>query len=139
MRYLLDTTVLSETRKPQPAEGLVRWLAERDETTLFISALTLGELHAGIIRLPEGKRRDELQNWVDRDLAARFRGRILAIDGEVAAEWGRLSGAARSRGQPLPVVDSLIAATAVVHRLTVVTRNVRDIERCGAKVLDPWG
>lgn len=138
MKYLLDTTVLSETQRPKPADSVLRWLSERDETTLFISVLTLGELHCGIARLAEGKRRDDLQNWVDRELASRFYGRVLPVDEEVAAEWGRLNGMARQRGEPLPAVDSLIAATALVHHLTVVTRNARDIGRCGVPLLDPW-
>jgi predicted nucleic acid-binding protein len=105
---------------------------------LFLSVLTLGEIHQGIARLPPGARRDSLQRWVDEDLARRFHGRILPIDAEIAAEWGRLSGASRARGQPLPVVDGLLAATAITRHLTVVTRDVADISRCGAAVLDPW-
>lgn len=138
MRYLLDTSLISETRKPRPEPRVLRWLGERDEDALFLSVVTFGELHGGIARLEDGKRRDSLQNWVDRDLAARFQGRILPVDLEVAAEWGRICGRARARGEPLPAVDALLAATAIVHHLTVVTRDIRDMERCGASVLDPW-
>lgn len=138
MRYLLDTSAVSELAKPKPEAKVVRWIDERDGDSLFLSVMTLGEIHKGIARLPEGTRRSRLGEWVDEGLARRFEGRILAVDQEVAAEWGRLQGAAAARGAPLPVVDGLIAATAIVHHLTVVTRDVGDMARCGAPVHDPW-
>lgn len=138
MKYLLDASALSELAKPRPEPKVVRWIDERDEAALFLSVLTLGELHKGIARLPQGPRRNRLSDWVDEELARRFEGRVLPVDLEVAEEWGRLQGRAASRGEPLPVVDSLIAATALVHHLTVVTRDVKDMARCGAPVHDPW-
>jgi len=88
--------------------------------------------------LPASTRRTRLQSWVRRDLAERFGGRLLPIDIRTAARWGAITGESEKRGKPLPVIDSLIAATAVVHGLTVVTRNVEDFERCGAACINPW-
>lgn len=138
MKYLLDTSVVSELVKPKPEEGVIRWLRERDDALLFLSVLTLGELHMGVARLPAGGRKQRLVNWLDEELARRFEGRLLAVDAETAVEWGRLRAAASARGESLPVVDSLIAATAIVHHLTVATRNVKDLVRCGAPIFDPW-
>ncbi|MBI2889687.1 MAG: type II toxin-antitoxin system VapC family toxin [Nitrospirae bacterium] len=138
MRYLVDTSAISELIRPRPEPKVVRWIDERDEASLFLSVLTLGELHKGIARLADGKRKARLRDWVDDDLGRRFYARILPVDAETAVAWGRMQGEAAARGEPLPAVDSLIAATAVVHHLTVVTRNVRDIARCGAEVLNPW-
>ena len=100
--------------------------------------LTLGELHKGVAKLAEGARKTKLRDWIDEDLCRRFQGRLLPVDLEVACEWGRLQARSAAKGQPLPAVDSLIAATAMVHHLTVVTRNVKDLRRCGAEVVDPW-
>jgi predicted nucleic acid-binding protein len=79
-----------------------------------------------------------LRAWVTRDLATRFAGRVLPIDIPVAARWGALTGDAEKRGGPLPVIDSLIAATALEHRFSVVTRNIADFERCGVPCVNPW-
>jgi len=136
--FLLDTCAVSELVRPRPDAGLVEWLSGQEETTLFLSALTLGELTKGVARLDESARRERLQRWLDEDLQQRFAERVLAVDGPVAREWGALQGAAQRRGETLPVIDSLLAATARVHDLTVVTHNVEDLRRSGAQVTDPW-
>jgi predicted nucleic acid-binding protein len=136
--WLLDTCVVSELVRPRPKASVVSWVLERDEDELFLSVITIGELEKGIARLPVSPKRIALEQWVRRDLADRFRGRLLAIDSGVAARWGALVGASEARGQPLPVIDSLIAATALQHDLTVVTRNTDDLERCGAHCHNPW-
>jgi toxin FitB len=138
MRYLLDTCVVSELVKPAPHPGVIRWLQEREEETLFLSVLTFGELQKEISKLPPGPRQEMLREWVATDLVLRFSGRTLDIDTDVAVAWGEMQGEAESRGERLPVMDSLIAATAVVRNLTVVTRNTKDIERCGVGVFNPW-
>lgn len=138
MKYLLDTCLVSELVKKEPNPAVVSWLDEQDEQKLFLSVLNLGELQKGISKLPEGTKKDELQAWVALDLVERFTGRILEIDLETALCWGRLQGEAKQAGEKLPVMDSLIAATAAAHGLIVVTRNVRDIERCGVRVCNPW-
>lgn len=138
MKYLLDTCLISELVKREPNPAVMSWLDEQDEQKLFLSVLNLGELQKGISKLPDGARKSELQAWVALDLVERFTGRILEIDLETALCWGRLQGEAEQAGVKLPVMDSLIAATANEHGLVVVTRNVRDIERCGATVCNPW-
>jgi predicted nucleic acid-binding protein len=138
LKYLLDTCLISELVKKEPNPAVVSWLDEQDEQKLFLSVLNLGELQKGISKLPDGTRKSELQAWVALDLVERFTGRILEIDLETALCWGRLQGEAEQTGEKLPVMDSLIAATAVAHGLIVVTRNVRDIERCKVRVCNPW-
>ena len=138
MKYLLDTCVISELVKKEPNPAVVAWLDEQDEQNLFLSVLNLGELQKGISKLPDGAKKKELQAWVALDLVERFDGRILEVDLDTALAWGRLQGEAERSGEKLPVMDSLIAATATAHGLVVVTRNVRDMERCGVRVCDPW-
>src|SRR3974390_2217853 len=111
--YLLDTNVLSEYRKPTPYPTVHTWLMSLPDELLFVSVLTLGEIQRGIAKLPLSSRRSGLQIWLDRDLSARFRGRILPLDEEVAIEWGRVMGEADAAGRPLPIIDSLLAATAL--------------------------
>ena len=139
MKYLLDTCLISEMVKKEPNPAVVSWLDEQDEQTLFLSVLNLGELQKGISKLPVGAKKDELQAWVTLDLAERFTGRIIDIDLNTALCWGRLQGEAERLGVKLPVMDSLIAAVAAAHGLIVVTRYVRDMERCGVRVCNPWG
>jgi len=136
--HLLDTCVLSELVRPQPDAGVLDWLGAAEETGLYLSVLSLGELEKGIAKLPAAPRRRKIEDWVRNDLAERFAGRLLPIDAGVAVQWGRLSGESETRGVPLPVIDALIAATSLVHGLTVVTRNTADLERCGARCVNPW-
>ena len=138
MSFLLDTSVISELVKPVPDGRVIEWLKRTDETSLYLSVLTIGEIEKGIAKLPASSRREKLEAWVRRDLADRFRERLLAIDALVAATWGRLAGEAEARGEPLPVIDGLIAATSLAHDLTVATRNIDDFERCGARCFSPW-
>ena len=138
MSFLLDTSVISELVKLAPDEHVIEWLNRTDEASLYLSVLTIGEIEKGIAKLPASSRREKLETWVRRDLAGRFRERLLAIDGTVAATWGRLAGEAEARGEPLPVIDGLIAATSLAHDLTVATRNIGDFERCGARCFNPW-
>jgi predicted nucleic acid-binding protein len=139
VKYLLDTCLISELVKREPNPAVVAWLDDQDEQKLFLSVLNLGELQKGISKLPDGTKKEELQAWVALDLVERFTGRILELDLETALCWGRLHGEAERAGEKLPVMDSLIAAAAAAHGLIVVTRNVRDIERCGVRVCNPWG
>ena len=139
MSFLLDTAVVSELVRKNPSAGVLKWIDAQDEASLHLSVLTIGELEKGVARLPASARRNRLQSWVRRDLAERFGGRLLPIDARTAARWGSITGESEKRGRPLPVIDCLIAATALVHGLTVVTRNVGDFERCGAACVNPWG
>ena len=138
MNFLLDTCVVSELVRPAPSAAVTAWIDRCDESTLYLSVLTLGELHKGIARLPAGNRRNQLTQWVEHDLAERFGGRILPVDATVASVWGELCGLAAVAGKPLPVIDSLLAATSQTHRMTIATRNVADFARCAIDCFNPW-
>lgn len=138
MKFLLDTCVISEIIRPNPASQVIEWIKNEDESTFFISVLTFGELHKGIEKLVESKRKNELHDWVENDLKERFMNRILDIDLQVALLWGRIQGLAERTGRPMPAVDSLLAATGIAHHLTVVTRNTADMKESGAALLNPW-
>src|SRR5450756_2612615 len=127
MKYLLDTCVISELVKKEPHPAVIRWMDAGDESRMYLSVLTLGELIRGITKLPDSEKREKLQSWVSNDLALRFGQRIVEFDAEMAWAWGTLLGEAETRGEKLPVVDSLIAVSANVHGLIVVTRNVQDM------------
>ena len=138
MKFLLDTCLVSELVKMEPNLRVVSWLDKCDEQGLYLSVLTVGELQKGVSKLPAGIRKENLQMWIEHDLAERFKGRILELDMDSSLTWGKLQGEAEQSGEKLPVMDSLIAATAITHGLIVVTRNLKDLERCQAKVFNPW-
>ena len=137
MAYLLDTCVVSEFTKPRPSASVDRWVAGVPDASQLISVLTLGELEKGVRKLAAGQRRGALERWL-ADLHLRIVDRILPVDARVALEWGRISAREEAAGRPMPVIDALIGATALVHGHTVVTRNKSDIARSGAKIFDPW-
>ena len=134
--YLLDTNVLSETRKLKADPGVMEFLATVDDASLLISVLTIGELRKGIasikLRDPASGAARRLMEWVD-GLEDGFADRILAIDAATATLWGDWSAR-----RPRPVVDTLLAATAVRHNLTLVTRNMRDLEGIPVSAFNPW-
>ena len=136
--FLLDTNVLAELIKPGPDCNVLRWVEEADETLLFLSVLTLGEIRSGIARLSRSACRGRLETWLQVDLRARFQDRILPIGEDIADRWGTISGAAATRGRPVPVIDGLLAATALSHNLTLVTRNASDFAGIDVAVLNPW-
>ena len=138
MNYLLDTCLLSELRKPEPDPGVVAWVSDIDETRLFVSVLCLGEIQKGVAKLEDGRRKNAFQHWLEHDLLARFEGRILPLNLDMALEWGLVSAANESRGKPAPVVDALLAVTAIVRNLTLVTRNDKDFAGFPVKVINPW-
>jgi len=136
--FLLDTNIVSELIKPKPEANVTEWVENTDESLLYLSVLTLGEIRRGIAALPQSRRRATLEAWLDKDLRARFEGRILVIDQEVADRWGLLTSAARNSGMVLPVIDGLLAATALEHNLTLVTRDTGQIPSMGVAVFNPW-
>ncbi len=138
MRYLLDTNVISEWVKPRPDSGVVAWLADLDEDSVFISVIALAELRHGIERMAAGMRRERLDAWVRDELPSRFEGRVLPVDGAVADAWGRVMARGQAAGRPLGAMDALVAATAEVHGLTLVTRNVSDFTVLGRTTVNPW-
>jgi predicted nucleic acid-binding protein len=136
--FLLDTNIISELVKPKPEANVTEWVENTDESLLYLSVLTLGEIRRGIAALPQSRRRATLEAWLDKDLRTRFEGRILVIDQEVADRWGLLTAAARNIGIVLPVIDGLLAATALEHNLTLVTRDTGQIPSMGVAVFNPW-
>lgn len=135
MSYLIDTNVLSELRRKQPSAQVVQWVESRPASVLYLSVLSVGEIRRGVEALAASRRRVTLLDWLEVDLPAFFAGRLLAVDLAVAERWGRLLAQAT---RPLPAVDSLLAATALRHGLTMVTRKVRDFAVQGLEVVDPW-
>jgi toxin FitB len=136
MTYLLDTNVISEVRKRSPAPEVTNWIARTPASSLHVSVLTLGEIEQGVARLRSRgdlRQATSVERWL-RGLEEAFADRALPVTRSVCAEWGR-----RTAEYPVPVIDSLIAATARAYGLTVVTRNVKDFERAGVPVLNPFG
>jgi len=136
--WLLDTCVICEPGQKHPAARVLAWLDEQPEEMLYLSVLTLGEIRKGIARLPAGTKRRRLAHWLEHDLRERFSGRILPVDEETADLWGCLQAAAEARGRPLPTLDCQLAATAMAHGLTLVTRNTNDFGTTGVELFDPW-
>jgi predicted nucleic acid-binding protein len=130
--------VISELIKSKPDTNVLRWIDETEETILFLSVLTLGEVRNGIERLNSGKRRGRLESWLTVDLRLRFQDRILAVNEAIAERWGALSATAAKKGRPVPVIDGLLAATALHHDLMLVTRNDTDVTGTGVATLNPW-
>ncbi|MEX1212371.1 MAG: type II toxin-antitoxin system VapC family toxin [Balneolales bacterium] len=138
MSYLIDTCCISELVKKRPNSNVLKWFAERDELSMYVSVITFGELRKGIEKLPNSKKKNELHRWVKEELTHRFKNRILNINMEEVNRWGEILAEAEKRGSPLPAIDSLIAATARVHDLSIVTRNTKDMEGSGVEVINPW-
>src|SRR5712692_6367322 len=136
--FLLDTNVISELIKPRPEPSVTTWIETVDEPLLYLSVLTFGEIRRGVALLPQARRRARLEAWLETDLRSRFHGRILAINHQVADRWGLLTAQALKRGIVLPVVDGLLAATALQHNLTFVTRDTGSIAAAGVAVFNPW-
>jgi predicted nucleic acid-binding protein len=136
--FLLDTNIPSELTRQESAPQVERWLDEANDEELYFSVISLGEILKGITVLPAGKRRDGLQEWLDGTLRPWFGGRVLPVTAPVAERWGVLSGECRLQGRQVKVADRLIAATALHHGLTLVTRNVKDFSQMGVRLLNPW-
>jgi predicted nucleic acid-binding protein len=135
--FLLDTNCISEVVRLQPEPRVMAWIEAADENSLYLSVLTLGEIRKGLAALPQGKR-NRLETWLEVELQARFVGRILSIDAAVADRWSLLSAGAKSKGKSLSAIDGLLAATAIHHNLTIVSRNVGDFTNTQVPVVNPW-
>lgn len=138
MKYLADTNFLSELLKTRPNPGVMRWLLSVDENEMAVSVITLGELQRGASRLRPGDRQDRLQDWIDAYIIPRFAGRILGVGMDEMLEWGTRYGRFEREGRPRAVLDSILAVTALIHGLAVVSRNVRDFDSWGVEVISPW-
>lgn len=136
--FLLDTNCVSELVRIKPEPRVMEWMEATDEGLLYLSVLTLGEIRKGLAGLAQGKRRTQLETWLEVELQARFADRLLAIDAPVADRWGLLAAQAKGRGRSLPIIDGLLAATALHYNLTVVSRNASDFTNAQVQVLNPW-
>jgi predicted nucleic acid-binding protein len=137
MNFLLDTNAVSEWVKPRPNPGLVRWMESADEDRVFLSVISIAELRYGVDRMPTGARRNRLEQWLQGELPLRFEGRVLSVDHRVAEAWGKTVSRSEALGRPIGAMDAFLSATADVHRLTLVTRNVSDFPLLKT-VVNPW-
>jgi predicted nucleic acid-binding protein len=136
--FLLDTNCVSELVRAKPEPNVLEWMEAADETLLYLSVLTLGEIRKGIALLPQSRRRTHLETWLELELQARFAGRILSVDASIADRWGLLAAEAKREGRSLSAIDGLLAATAIHHNLTIVTRNVIDFANAQVPIMNPW-
>src|SRR3984957_20885594 len=136
--FLVDTNCISEVVRVKPEPRVLAWIDAADESLLYLSVLTLGEIRKGLAALPQSRQRSRLETWLEVELQARFSGRILPIDVAVADRWGLLSANAKRKGKALSTIDALLAATALHYNLTVVSRNVSDFANTQVPVLNPW-
>jgi len=136
--FLLDRNCISEVVRLKPDPQVMSWIEAAREGLLYLSVLTLGEIRKGLAALPQGKRRSRLEAWLEVELQARFSGRILSIDAAVTIAGGLLAAAATIKRKSLSAIDGLLAATAIHHNLTIVSRNVGDFTNTQAPVVNPW-
>jgi predicted nucleic acid-binding protein len=136
--YLVDTNIPSELTREAPDARVAAFLRNAGKESIFLSVMTIGEICKGIDLLPVSQKRSWLQNWLDIDVRSWFAGRTLPVTESIAERWGHLAAAARQRGIAAAVVDGVIAATALEHGLTLVTRNVNDFVGFGVVLLNPW-
>jgi len=136
--FLLDTNIPSELIRTRPEPRVENWFFNTDERSLYLSAVSIGELRRGVVILPMSKRRSDLEEWLEKRLIPRFKGRILPVTYVIGDRWGLLDGECQLRGKPLGTADGMIAATALEHNLTLVTRNVNDFAGLGVILFNPW-
>lgn len=136
--FLIDTNVISEVLRPAPDSNVVEWCRTTDRDQLFLSVVSLGEIRKGLTLMPVGVRRNQLEKASTALIPDWFAGRILTVTQAIAERWGVLEGERQRLGRPLHVPDAQIAATALEHGLTLVTRNVADFEHLGLSIVNPW-
>ena len=138
--FLLDTNVLSEFSRSAipPNPKVKRWIEWAQPETLFTSVLSFGEIRKGIDLLPPGKKRRELEQWLDEDLNGWFGDNLLPVTKAISNHWGVLAARSQQQGKPLGSIDGLLAATALEHGLTVATHNTRHFQDLGVRIFDPW-
>jgi predicted nucleic acid-binding protein len=137
MNFLLDTCALSELIKKTPNANFLKWISSRPKDALFISAITIAELWQGVVNLPASAKKDKITRWF-LELKNEYGGHVLNVDSTVAEKYGELQGLALRHGKPIPVLDCLIAATALSNHLILVTRNVKDFSCAEVKLFNPW-
>lgn len=138
MNYLLDTCVICEMMKKRPDEKVVKWFCKQEPKTLYLSYLTIGEIQKGIIKRGNDARAKRLKTWLEKTILTFYEGRILPVEKNVATEWGRICGESERNGKTRPSIDALIAATACIHRMKLITRNEKDMSGMGVPLLNPF-
>ena len=138
MKYLLDTCVISELPNQRPNPKVIHWLQIQDPETLYLSFVTIGEIKKGLVKLGASPRVLILETWFEDEILKVFEKRILPVDKSVSLAWGRLCGEAERIGRKRPAIDALLAATALVHGMTLVTRNVSDMAGMGVPIFNPF-
>jgi predicted nucleic acid-binding protein len=136
--FLLDTNIPSELTRTRPEARVVAWLESADDEAMFFSVVSLGEIVKGVSLLDNGRKRDELEKWLEATLCPWFGARILPVNEAIARYWGALTAEFELKGRKIKVADGMIAAAAQVHNLTVVTRDVNDFAGLGAEIFNPW-
>jgi len=136
--FLLDTRVVCELIKARPQKRVTQWVEATDESLLYLSVLSLGEIRCGIAMLAQARRRTMQEAWLENRLRTRFQGRLLKLDDAVAERWGLLSARAQKDRVELTMIDGLLAATALHHNLTLVTRDADHVAKMGIDVFNPW-
>jgi len=138
MKALLDTCVISELVSKKPNPKVVEYVDLLDPEDVYLSVITIGEIVKGIEKLPKSRRKTDLQNWLKDDLLVRFEGNVVALDTDILIEWGALIARLESAGKTMPAIDSLLAATALAKKMTLVTRNVNDFDETDVEIVNPW-
>ena len=138
MKALLDTCVISELVSKTPNLKVVEYVDLLDPEDVYLSVITIGEIVKGIEKLPKSRRKTDLQNWLKDDLLVRFEGNVVALDTDILIEWGALIARLESAGKTMPAIDSLLAATALAKKMTLVTRNVNDFDETDVEIVNPW-
>lgn len=138
MKYLLDTCVISELMVKQPNKKVIQWIDSLEPKSVYLSVITIGEIRKGIVKLPDSKRKEVIEKWLNDELLVRFRGNILTVDTDVMLTWGQLTGRLELDGKKMAAMDSLIAAIALNGNFTLVTRNEDDFKHTYLTIVNPW-
>lgn len=136
MSYLLDTNVISELVKHTPNEVVLKWIDCINSEKLYLSVISIGEIRKGVASIQDTRRQEKISQWLEIELPDYFEERILNIDFQIADMWGQLQS--KNKGYTLPAIDGLIAATAKVHNLNLVTRNTKDFIHVPINIINPW-
>ncbi len=138
MSYVIDTCCISELAKSDPDKHVIQWFSDHNELDMYLSVITFGELRKGIEKLPSSKKKQRLNRWINEDLLQRFKNRVIDIGLDEVNQWGKVVARTEQMGTPIPAIEGLIAASALVHDFAVVTRNTKDMKASGVKLINPW-
>ena len=138
MKYILDTNVISELTKTNPNPKVLDFLNSLAEEDIYLSSITIGEIYFGIQKLPHGKKKEKLLSWIENKLLPRFHNKVISIDTDVMLQWAILTNELKTKGMPLPIMDSLIGATCIAKNFTLITRNEKDFQYINLKMINPF-